>query len=172
MEALLLNSTYECIAFIPDKRAFKLMANNKVEVLSSWDLKAIHGRDSAGKTRSIAYPAVLKLINHRPWIPKQIRFNRSAVFRRDGLKCQYCGEIGTTSKLTIDHVIPMSAGGTSCWRNCVTACFDCNNRKRNRTPEEAGMPLRSKPFVPILTIVDDFRLKSVKHASWEDYIFV
>jgi hypothetical protein len=30
----------------------------------------------------------------------------------------------------------------------VTSCYACNDRKGSRTPEEAGMTLRRKPFKP------------------------
>jgi hypothetical protein len=29
----------------------------------------------------------------------------------------------------------------TCWHNLVTCCYECNNKKRDRTPEQAGMPL-------------------------------
>jgi 5-methylcytosine-specific restriction endonuclease McrA len=71
--------------------------------------------------------------------------SRREVLRRDKHTCQYCG---ATKKLTIDHVIPRSRGGTHTWDNVVIACEKCNSIKGNRTPQEADMPLRSKPQIP------------------------
>jgi len=72
--------------------------------------------------------------------------NRREVLRRDHHTCQYCG---STHNLTLDHVVPLSRGGSHSWDNVVTACERCNQRKGNRTPEEANMPLRSKPRAPL-----------------------
>jgi len=72
--------------------------------------------------------------------------NRREVLRRDHHTCQYCG---STHNLTLDHVVPLSRGGSHTWDNVVTACERCNQRKGNRTPEEAGMVLRSKPRAPL-----------------------
>ena len=34
------------------------------------------------------------------------------------------------------------------WENVVAACFQCNSRKGNRTPQQAGMPLLAVPYRP------------------------
>ena len=77
------------------------------------------------------------------------RITRRAVFARDSWTCQYCG---TTSHLTVDHMVPRSRGGPSGWDNIVTSCAPCNRRKGNRTPVETGMKLRSKPRAPGPTV--------------------
>ena len=41
-----------------------------------------------------------------------------------------------------------SKGGADVWENVVTACFHCNSRKSNRTPQQAGMPLLAVPYRP------------------------
>ena len=77
-----------------------------------------------------------------------ISLNNKALFRRDQHLCLYCGHELHRSMLTRDHVVPVSRGGSNVWANCVTACRTCNNRKGNRTPEEASMPLLAVPFTP------------------------
>ncbi|MEB3336903.1 MAG: HNH endonuclease [Leptolyngbyaceae bacterium] len=72
--------------------------------------------------------------------------NRREVLRRDGHACQYCG---STRRLTLDHVLPRSKGGGHTWDNVVAACEPCNHGKGDRTPQEAGMILRTKPKAPI-----------------------
>ena len=72
------------------------------------------------------------------------------LFLRDKNICLYCGHEFTYSKLTRDHVFPTSRGGANIWENCVTACRGCNQRKENRTPEEAHMKLLAVPFTPNL----------------------
>jgi hypothetical protein len=70
------------------------------------------------------------------------------LFKRDDNRCMYCGEQHARGRLTRDHIIPVSRGGTDSWSNVVAACAGCNNRKANKTPEEAHMPLLAVPFAP------------------------
>ena len=58
------------------------------------------------------------------------------VFARDRWKCQLCGckvvrSVGDNqpNEATLDHIIPISAGGLHDWCNLQTACRDCNTRK-------------------------------------------
>lgn len=166
LHTLLLNSTYECIGFISDRKVFKLLAKDKVDVLESWEGQKI----SFGRDNNINHPAVLKLKHHVRWIPRKVRFNRTAVFRRDQHVCQYCSKALTPVKLTLDHIFPRSRGGENSWRNCVTCCFECNNKKGPRTPEEARMTLIRKPLTPQLTITSEYALMKHKHESWKNYI--
>ena len=62
-------------------------------------------------------------------IPKTVRFE---VFKRDSFKCQYCGKSAPDVVLEIDHIKPVSKGGTNDIMNLVTACRDCNRGKTNR----------------------------------------
>jgi hypothetical protein len=71
-----------------------------------------------------------------------------ALFERDGYICQFCGEQFKTKELTRDHIIPTSRGGKNAWTNVVTACFYCNNKKQDRTPEQWGVKLLAVPYVP------------------------
>ncbi len=57
----------------------------------------------------------------------------------DGV-CSYCLTPGL--ELTVDHVVPVSRGGTNDPENLVMACRSCNSRKRTRTPIEYLMRIR------------------------------
>jgi 5-methylcytosine-specific restriction endonuclease McrA len=65
-------------------------------------------------------------------------------------------------------VIPRSRGGTTSWENLVTACRSCNLKKRNRTPEEAGMRLLRKPSPPhhSLLLIADLTIPEI----WKAYL--
>jgi hypothetical protein len=76
----------------------------------------------------------------------KLPYSREGVLRRDQHTCCYCGRAADT----VDHVVPRSKGGKTCWTNCVAACWPCNNRKADNTPDLAGMQLRSKPRIPTL----------------------
>lgn len=71
--------------------------------------------------------------------------SRKAVFIRDAFACQYCNARLSMRTGTRDHVIPRSRGGADSLSNVVAACISCNSRKEARTPQEAGMALRSQP---------------------------
>ncbi|WP_229073767.1 HNH endonuclease [Actinoplanes sp. DH11] len=71
-------------------------------------------------------------------------WSRAGVLARDGRTCAYCARAAST----IDHVLPRSRGGRNEWANTVAACGRCNNRKGNRTPAEARMPLLVTPLAP------------------------
>jgi hypothetical protein len=74
--------------------------------------------------------------------------NNQALFARDAHMCMYCGHQLNARGLSRDHILPLSRGGNDSWKNVVTACKRCNNRKAGRTPEQAGMMLLAVPFVP------------------------
>lgn len=86
--------------------------------------------------------------------PRLTRFN-DKLFTRDRHTCAYCGSVHPASQLEREHVLPYSRGGRDTWTNVVTSCRPCNQRKADRTPEEAGMPLLYVPYVP---------------SRWEDLI--
>jgi 5-methylcytosine-specific restriction endonuclease McrA len=71
-----------------------------------------------------------------------------ALFARDDHLCLYCGQQYSRQLLTRDHVLPVSKGGRDIWENVVSACFHCNSRKANRTPQQAHMPLLAVPYRP------------------------
>ncbi len=65
---------------------------------------------------------------------------RFEVFRRDGFRCRYCGATPVDRPLHVDHVIPVSDGGTDDDANLVTACAECNGGKGARRLDHEGPP--------------------------------
>lgn len=51
---------------------------------------------------------------------------RQAVYDRDGRACWRCGR---ANRLTLDHICPVSLGGTDTSANLRTACFPCNRAR-------------------------------------------
>lgn len=62
---------------------------------------------------------------------------RNKLFRKQKGCCKACGvkmqfsKINVHNSATIDHIIPRSKGGTSCWDNIQLLCFKCNWNKDN-----------------------------------------
>jgi hypothetical protein len=62
---------------------------------------------------------------------------RYEVLRRDNFTCRYCGGSAPDVKLTVDHVVPITLGGSDEPNNLVAACADCNAGKSSTTPDAA-----------------------------------
>jgi 5-methylcytosine-specific restriction endonuclease McrA len=91
---------------------------------------------------------------------------------RDRYTCQYCQQVLNTGDLTLDHVIPRSRGGETTWENLVACCNLCNNKKGNRTPDEAGMKLLRppRPF-SVHTGRQLMRLLARTDEQWKKYLW-
>ena len=66
-------------------------------------------------------------------------FDRLEVFERDGWVCYLCrlptdphASPFSPSSPTVDHVVPLSAGGAHALANARTACLGCNSAKQGR----------------------------------------
>ncbi len=51
-------------------------------------------------------------------------------------RCYYCQGRFARSELTMDHVVPIARGGKSVKNNLVTACKECNSKKKYLLPME------------------------------------
>ncbi len=51
------------------------------------------------------------------------------IWRRDKFTCQYCGKDINQVVLEIDHILPVSKGGTNAKSNLQTLCVKCNRKK-------------------------------------------
>jgi 5-methylcytosine-specific restriction endonuclease McrA len=55
-----------------------------------------------------------------------------ALCKKHGNKCLACGEPGNHKTLTIDHVIPVSKGGSNDISNIQPLCLVCNSSKKDQ----------------------------------------
>lgn len=53
-----------------------------------------------------------------------------------GTKCAYCGKLLSTYTVTIDHVVPLSRGGTNDPENLRWCCKKCNTAKGSKLYDE------------------------------------
>jgi hypothetical protein len=64
---------------------------------------------------------------------------KECVAIRDKFTCQYCRKvISLPTDYEMDHVIPKVRGGKDNYINLVASCRACNQRKMDKTPDEAG----------------------------------
>lgn len=148
---VLLNADYSFLNLVNWRRAFCLLAKGKVEVVRDSPQTI---RNASGEELKI--PVVMRLIKLiRTIYRSSVSFTKRNVFVRDRFQCAYCGT--RKDRLSIDHIIPKSKGGKTNFENCVAACKACNLRKGGRTPSEAKMYLRARPYQP--TISEFLRLK-------------
>ena len=160
---LVLNASYEPVSIVSARRAFGLVMKGAALVEEA----------SASMIRTaridIPVPSVVRLLVYRR-MPRQDRaVSRRSIMLRDRHACQYCHLVLPPKSLTLDHVVPRSRGGESTWENLVACCPRCNNRKADRTPAEAGMPLRRKPAR--IGIHIKYRLMIGNESGWEKYLF-
>lgn len=60
---------------------------------------------------------------------------RLAIYIRDGFACAYCGRTlraAAPADVTLDHLLPRSAGGGNEASNLVTACRSCNSSRQDK----------------------------------------
>jgi len=136
----------------------------KAESVLNDDNKAIHS-----VSFNYPWPSIIRLSRYIRVPYKKVVLTRKNILRRDGYKCSYCGRGDLT--LTIDHIVPKARGGIDSWDNLISACTKCNNKKGDRTPEEADMNMLKKPFKPshimfiknVVGKVDD---------KWKPYLYL
>jgi hypothetical protein len=85
------------------------------------------------------------MVRHYDRVPS---ITKTMLFARDRHVCAYCGARFATADLEMEHVVPHCQGGPFSWTNLVSACRVCNDRKADKTPEQARMPLLYVPYVP------------------------
>lgn len=166
LRALVLNASYEPLRIISWQKALIMWFQNKVEILE------YHTTQVRSVSNSFNLPSVLRLKSYvRPKRMDGVRFCRENVYIRDLHTCQYCAKKLSFRELTIDHVIPASHGGPKNWTNVVAACRDCNQKKANRTPEKAKMPLLKPPRAPQwLPVIENEVDPDQAPLAWKDYL--
>ena len=160
---LILNTSYEPLHVCSVKRAVSLLMQEIAERVEDSD-KVLRS-----PSQIFPVPSVVKLKKFikRPF-RYRVSFNRKNVFRRDNHTCQYCSRF--SHELTLDHVIPRSRGGKTIWENVVACCQKCNARKRDLTPEKAGMVIIRKPFAPKFMFSSAYGILPTIDPIWEKYL--
>jgi 5-methylcytosine-specific restriction endonuclease McrA len=177
---LVLNRNWQPVNVAPVARALVLVWNESARVVDPHDFQLYRWADwSRLKLREgeafiqairlrLRVPEVVVLSGYDRLPSAAVSFSRRNVFKRDHWTCQYCGAQPGGEELTIDHVMPRSQGGQSTWDNCVLSCIDCNKRKADRTPQQAGMKLCKAPVRP--TWKPMYARHNVRIESWSKFV--
>ena len=164
MKALKLDSSFRPIDVIDAAEALVLCIIGKASVIENYT------REIKTVSKSFKLPSVIVLKRYVKFRFTTISCNRSNILWRDKNQCQYCGCSSEPNKLTLDHIMPKSRGGKNTWKNLVTACKKCNQKKSNKTLKESKMALIKIPCVPMPTV-----LRTVKGAQinpiWKNYLW-
>lgn len=160
---LVLNQNYEPFSICSAKRAIVMVFLGKAEIVER-EVLEVHT-----VSRAYPLPSVVRLFVYITIPRKKILLTRKNILKRDGHRCQYCGQ--KRHPLTVDHVIPKNNGGSDSWENLVCACARCNNLKGQRTPEEAGLALQRQPRRPnYLMFIRHF--VGIADQRWRRYLFL
>lgn len=79
------------------------------------------------KSLKLRYPE--SVADEGPWLLDVLE---AWLHTTNGSACPYCGDEG----YQIDHIVPMSKGGTHTWSNLQRVCKTCNYAKNNLMPED------------------------------------
>lgn len=136
LRTLVLNANYLPmttwpLSLITGQEAVKAVFRGRAAVVEEWD--AVFRSPS----REIRVPKIIALHEYAP-ISAAPKFCRRSILLRDRFRCQYCGAQFASNELTFDHVIPRAAGGKTEWNNILSACVECNKRKRDRPADWSG----------------------------------
>ena len=169
-KVLLLNASYEPLGTISAPRALRLVWKDAAQVVE------VDGDRVLRSPRFVfSVPSVVRLVAYLNLHNRQRRAGnmRAGVIARDRHRCQYCGIRGTVFELTLDHILPRSRGGRSVPENLCAACKPCNQRKGNRTPEEARMPLLANPSA-LRYGLDKAAIYAAAESrpEWQKYLFL
>lgn len=187
---LILNQTYRAHEIVDWKDAVTRMFKGSVEVLAQYDeviarldrhtlqtfpelkraLRQVVQTDV--ESLDIKVPAVAVLRRKVSMVKSGVKFSKPNVCLRDDFTCQYCGTKLPMSRLNYDHVVPRHQGGKTHWENIVMSCYPCNEKKRNRTPEEANMLLLKVPVKPAILPMSEPLLDRIDQIpdEWLPYI--
>lgn len=168
MTTLMLNADGAPVSWLPLsviswEEAIKYMVLDKAAVLDFYEDKIV--RSANWSTR---VPAVMMLYEYEKR-KATVRYSKSNVFLRDKFCCQYCGTKVTRATATLDHVLPVSHGGKTTFKNTVTACATCNANKGNNKKIKPKVA----PYKPnYYQLVENRRSMDWQfvHHSWKTYL--
>lgn len=130
-----------------------------------WDL-SIHSTHL-----NIRVPTVVITKNYSKIPEKKFKGKptKEGLFIRDNGVDPYTGQELAYEEATIDHVLPLSRGGTDTYENTVLTTKEINNKKGNKLNSEAGLNLMFKPTQP-KAIKVSHTIRKARHQDWRPFL--
>jgi 5-methylcytosine-specific restriction endonuclease McrA len=177
LRCLVLNANYlplttYPLSFVTGQEAVKAVFRGRASVVEEWD------QVFRSPSVEIHVPKVIALHEFAP-ISAEPKFCRRSILLRDRFRCQYCGERFDSSDLTFDHVVPRASGGQTVWENILSACVECNKKKRNQPANWSGRkgqglrPLKAprRPTTMELLRAGLEFIDPVIKENWSDWLY-
>jgi len=151
LSTMLLDVNMNLVRMVPWQKAVTMKFKGSVNVISNYieeyENKTFREVRISSPSTEISLPFIVSLVEfvYDPYA-SFLRSNskiatKRAILTRDEFTCAYCGKKADT----VDHIQPQSRGGQNTWTNLIAACKKCNNKKADRTPQEANMKLLWQP---------------------------
>jgi len=167
---LLLNFSYEPLGTIGVAKAICMQVCGKLFVEEFDGENVLRSPSTEFKVPSVVR---LRRYVHVRRRRRENTMKRARIYIRDRYRCQYCGDHRHAKDLTLDHILPKAQGGSTTPQNLATACVRCNQRKGNRTPDQARMPLLTSQ--KLLRLGLDHVLLchyAESRPEWKKYLFM
>lgn len=174
---LVLNADYRPLATYPlslvtGQEAVKAVFRGRASVVEEWD------EVFRSPSIEIHVPKVIALHEYAP-ISAGPKFCRRSILLRDRYRCQYCGIRFASPDLTFDHVVPRVKGGQTVWENILSACVECNKKKRDHSADWSGKkgqglrPLKAprRPTTMELLRAGLEFIDPVTKENWADWLY-
>jgi len=94
-------------------------------------LSSLKPRVTTLDTRVGSVPATKRI---RGW---KLTKARERIARRDDYTCQICGRVTALDRGELDHIVPLSRGGSNADVNLQWLCVACNQAKSDKEEEKA-----------------------------------
>lgn len=122
----------------------------------------LHGR--------VRVPTVIVAVSYAKVPKKRPKLTNRAIAERDGFRCQVTGEYCPTNG-SVDHLVPKSRGGAKkSWKNMAWMKAKVNQKKGDRTLEEAGLTLLRQPFEPPEVPATLLIKKRPDRPEWDSFL--
>jgi len=168
LQTLKLDSAFNPIGIVSWEEGLVLTLMGKAFVLEAYDDVV------RSQKETFQIPAVVVLKKYiKYWVAgSDISCIRKNVLIRDEYRCQYCYKFFAAKDLTLDHVMPKSRNGKKEWKNMVSACLPCNQRKGAHTPKEAGFKLFRTPKRPTMreSLRMTVKFSHIVNETWKPYL--
>lgn len=138
-DVLVLNANEEPLQRVSLRHAIRMLVRQVAEVHEALPDKLIGVFPLPTAVRLVRY-----VVTKWRYTRTGPAWTKAGVLHRDGRRCGYCAGRADT----VDHIRPVSRGGSNTWLNTVASCGPCNQAKADRTPAEARMRLLFQPAVP------------------------